>query len=139
MDGRNPFRTTLKPWLKLLLVGIYRGIMIPGFLRRCRISSIHSRDGRRPLLSFRESGEGASWPSPGNRLRFLCSLLRTADVEPFVTGSLQCGCAHPFAMVRLDIAPCARRRPSWTSLIPACRSQVDRSSTHDRNCRLDIG
>ena len=40
--GRNPFRTTLKPWLKPLFVGIYQGIIIPGFLRWCRILSIHS-------------------------------------------------------------------------------------------------
>ena len=33
----------MKPWLKPLFVGIYRGIIIPGFLGRCRISSIHSR------------------------------------------------------------------------------------------------
>ena len=26
VDGRKPFRTTLKPWLKPLFVGIYRGI-----------------------------------------------------------------------------------------------------------------
>ena len=31
MDGRNPFRTTLKPWTQLF-VGIFRGISIPGFL-----------------------------------------------------------------------------------------------------------
>ena len=36
-------RTTLKPWLKPQFVGVYRGIIIPGFLSRCRISSIHSR------------------------------------------------------------------------------------------------
>ena len=34
----------MKPWLKPLLVGIYRGIMIPEFLRWCRISSLHSRE-----------------------------------------------------------------------------------------------
>ena len=28
-DGRNPFRTALKPWLKPLFVGICRGIIIP--------------------------------------------------------------------------------------------------------------
>ena len=39
MDGRNPCRTTLKPWLKPLLVGVYRGIIIPGLLRWCRIAS----------------------------------------------------------------------------------------------------
>ena len=33
MDGRNPFRTTWKPWLKPLFVGIYRRIIIPGFLK----------------------------------------------------------------------------------------------------------
>ena len=41
MEKRNPFRTTWnhgKPWF----VGIYRGIIIPGFLRWCRTSSIHS-------------------------------------------------------------------------------------------------
>ena len=32
MDGRNPIRTTLKPWLKRLFVGICRGIIISGFL-----------------------------------------------------------------------------------------------------------
>ena len=26
VDGRNPFRTTLKPWLKPLVVGICRGV-----------------------------------------------------------------------------------------------------------------
>ena len=40
VDGRNPFRTTLKPWLKPMFVGKLRGIIIPGF-SRCRISSIH--------------------------------------------------------------------------------------------------
>ena len=25
VDGRNPFRTTFKPWLKPLFIGIYRG------------------------------------------------------------------------------------------------------------------
>ena len=39
---RNPFRTTWKPWLKPLSVGICRGIIILGCLRWCRISSIHS-------------------------------------------------------------------------------------------------
>ena len=33
MDGRNPFRTTLKPWLRPLSVGIYREFL------GCRISS----------------------------------------------------------------------------------------------------
>ena len=39
VDGRNPFRTTWKPWLKPLLAGIYVGEanQKPGFLR-CRIS-----------------------------------------------------------------------------------------------------
>ena len=38
VDGRNPFCTTLK----VLFVVVYRGIIIPGFLRWCRILSIHS-------------------------------------------------------------------------------------------------
>ena len=38
---RNPFAPTLKPWLKPLLVGVYRGIMIPWVLRWCRILSIN--------------------------------------------------------------------------------------------------
>ena len=44
MDGRNPFRTTLKPWLKPLFAGIYRGNISPVCLRWCRILSIHSMD-----------------------------------------------------------------------------------------------
>ena len=39
VDGRNPWHTTLKPWSKPLFVGIYKGIIIPWFPRRCRISS----------------------------------------------------------------------------------------------------
>ena len=39
MDGQNPFRTTLKPRLKPMLVSICRGIINPGFLRWCRILS----------------------------------------------------------------------------------------------------
>ena len=31
MDGQNPFRATLKPLLKPLFVGIYRGMIIPVF------------------------------------------------------------------------------------------------------------
>ena len=42
VDGRNPFRTALKPWLKPLFVGICRGIPILAFLG-CRISSIHRK------------------------------------------------------------------------------------------------
>ena len=59
VDGRNPFRTTLKQWLKPLFVGIYKGIIIPGIFEWCRISSIHSRCSSRevriswyPLFSF---------------------------------------------------------------------------------------
>ena len=50
VDGRNPFRwepvdtvASLKPWLKPLFAGIYRGIISSGFLRECRISSTPSR------------------------------------------------------------------------------------------------
>ena len=46
VEGQNPFRTSLKLWLKPLLVGIYRGIILLGFLRRFRILSIHSRSSR---------------------------------------------------------------------------------------------
>ena len=35
-------RTTWKPWSKPLSMGIYRQFIIPGFLRWCRVSSIHS-------------------------------------------------------------------------------------------------
>ena len=42
VDGRNALRTNLKPWLKPLLVGIYRGMVIPGILRWCIILAIHS-------------------------------------------------------------------------------------------------
>ena len=41
VDGRNP--APLRHHGKYLFVGIYRGIMVPGFLRWCRILSIHSR------------------------------------------------------------------------------------------------
>ena len=40
VDGRNPAQ--LGNHGKSLFVGIYRGIIIPGFLRWCTISSIHS-------------------------------------------------------------------------------------------------
>ena len=40
MDGRNP--APLRIHGKPLFIGIYRGFIIPGFLRWCRISSIHS-------------------------------------------------------------------------------------------------
>ena len=39
---RNPFRTTMKPSETITFVGIYRGIIIPGFCRWCRMSSTHS-------------------------------------------------------------------------------------------------
>ena len=42
VDGPNPFPITLKPRLKSSFVGIYRRIIILGFLRWCRISSTHS-------------------------------------------------------------------------------------------------
>ena len=42
VDERNP--APLGNHEKPLFVGIYRGIMIPWFLRWCRISSIHSMD-----------------------------------------------------------------------------------------------
>ena len=51
MDGRNRIRTTKGNHGKLLFVGVYRGIITPGFIvffvffRLCeRISSIHSRE-----------------------------------------------------------------------------------------------
>ena len=40
VDGRNPFRTTLKPG-EAVVCGHFGGIIISGFLR-CRSSSIHS-------------------------------------------------------------------------------------------------
>ena len=43
VDGRNPFRTTLKPWLKPLFVGFCKGIIIQGFLGGAKwISCIYS-------------------------------------------------------------------------------------------------
>ena len=39
MDGRNPFRTTLKPLGTITFIGIYRGITNPGFIRWCRSPS----------------------------------------------------------------------------------------------------
>ena len=46
--------TTWKPWEIITFVGIYRGIIIPGSLRWCRISFIHSRSpsDRCPSLPF---------------------------------------------------------------------------------------
>ena len=42
--GRNPFRTTLKPWETMTFVGIYSELFfIPGFFGWWRILSIHSR------------------------------------------------------------------------------------------------
>ena len=48
VDGRNPFRTALKLWLKPLFVGIYRGIIIPGFLRWCKLDFVHPQFGCYP-------------------------------------------------------------------------------------------
>ena len=49
-------RPTWKPWLKPclnpLFVGIYKGIILPGCLRWCRISSTHSRCGWSQCLKF---------------------------------------------------------------------------------------
>ena len=42
VDGRNPATHHFKTMGNLLFVGIYRGIIIPGFPGQCRISSIHS-------------------------------------------------------------------------------------------------
>ena len=36
----KPFRTTLKPWLKPLFVGISQGVIIPRISGWCRISSV---------------------------------------------------------------------------------------------------
>ena len=55
--GRNPFRTTLKPEGKLF-VGLYRGIIIAGFLRWCITSTIHSITTGTGLLLFSPEGLG---------------------------------------------------------------------------------
>ena len=57
VDGRNPFRTTLKPWLKPLFVGIYRGILIP-------VVSQVMRNGFRPstVPGEAEAKQGFSTP-----------------------------------------------------------------------------
>ena len=59
MDERNP-ALPKKSW-KPLFVGIYRAIIIPGFLRWCRISSIHSMMERCP--SCLDSTAFESWPT----------------------------------------------------------------------------
>ena len=45
MEKRNPCRTTLKSMVETILcqffVGIYRGIIIPGFLGRCEMDFVH--------------------------------------------------------------------------------------------------
>ena len=47
VDGRNPMRTTWKPWVKPWLVGIYRGIeAFHGFLGGAKWMSIHSAKGK---------------------------------------------------------------------------------------------
>ena len=53
VDGRNPF-APLGNHGKSFFIGIYRGTIIPGFLRWCRISSIHSRSHSNwsPVTSF---------------------------------------------------------------------------------------
>ena len=42
---RNPLRTTLKPWLKPLFVGMYRGIIILGFLGWREMDFVHPQYG----------------------------------------------------------------------------------------------
>ena len=54
--GWTKYCTTLKPWLKPLFVGIYR-VIIPGFLKWCRILSIHSMN--QPL--FINMGAAFRW------------------------------------------------------------------------------
>ena len=41
VEGRNPFRTTLKPW-ETVVRWYLQGILMPWLLRWCRILSIHS-------------------------------------------------------------------------------------------------
>ena len=43
--GRNPFRTTLKPWLKPLSAGTYKKIIVAGFLRWCEMDFVHPQGG----------------------------------------------------------------------------------------------
>ena len=59
VDGRNPFRSTSKPW-EPWFVGIYSSINIPGFLRWCRILSIHSSNGKFIEGSLEPTSSGAS-------------------------------------------------------------------------------
>ena len=40
VDGRNPLRTTLNPWPPSF-VGMYRGIILPGFPRWCESDVVH--------------------------------------------------------------------------------------------------
>ena len=57
VDGRNP--APLGNHGKPLSVGIYRGIIISGFLRRCRILSIHTVDGRNPASPEKPWNDGS--------------------------------------------------------------------------------
>ena len=52
VDGQNPFRTTLIPWLKLLFAGIFQGNdQKPGVLRWCDMDfAIHSTNMEPPLV-----------------------------------------------------------------------------------------
>ena len=70
VDGRNPFRTTLKPWETICLLVLTGDSEILGLLRWCRISSTHSISSMSNMYvlcedpSFRRSGrkqpEGAA-------------------------------------------------------------------------------
>ena len=60
VDGRNPFRTTWKPWETLRFVGIYRGIIIPGILRWCEMDFVHPQYGT-PIPKAPKGGCLMSW------------------------------------------------------------------------------
>ena len=69
VDGRNAFAAPKKPWLKPMVVGIYRGTIIPGLLRWCEMDSVHPQGGGgggktvRSKRSFRlciDAGRGIS-------------------------------------------------------------------------------
>ena len=67
MDGRNPFRTTLKPWETMFCWYLQGNQIIPGFLGWGRISSIHSTTATSSCIHWPASR--CHWPSPERWLR----------------------------------------------------------------------
>ena len=104
VEEQNPFRTTLKPWLKPLFVDMYGGNHLAGFLGWCRVSSIHSMIGQLTPPPQKKKNEKEH---PG-----MCFLL------------LPCGKTQP--SLHLDACTLDKRRPSNSAPIhvnPGRKSQ----------------